>query len=398
MQVPPRTVGAMAVASSIPAGTDAVAAPPSAVLADEGAGLVLRLAGDWVIAHGAPGLAFVRARLAAASGVSRLRFDAALLGAWDSVLPSYLVQVRELAGAHGIAVDDGDLPEGAVRLVGLAVAVPAHRENRARADPSAVERLGVAVIGALAAAADVTSFVGEAAAAIGRLLRGRALMRGRDFWLAVQQAGAGALPIIGVISFLVGMIQAFVGGSQLALFGAQIFVANLVAIAMLREMGPLMAALIMAGRTGSAYAAELGTMQVNEEVDALRGLGISPVEFLVLPRLLALALMMPLLAIYANLFGVLGGAVVGVGILQISPVTYWEQSLQFLRPQDMLVGLAKAGVFGILVGAAGCLRGIRSGKDAASVGASTTSAVVSGIVVVIVADFMINVVCFALGV
>ena len=144
-------------------------------------------------------------------------------------------------------------------------------------------------------------------------------MRGRDFWLAVQQAGASALPIIGVISFLVGMIQAFVGGSQLALFGAQIFVANLVAIAMLREMGPLMAALIMAGRTGSAYAAELGTMQVNEEIDALRGMGISPVEFLVLPRLLALALMMPLLAVYANLFGVLGGAVVGVGVLGISP-------------------------------------------------------------------------------
>ena len=223
-------------------------------------------------------------------------------------------------------------------------------------------------------------------------------MRSRDFWLAVQQAGASALPIIGVISFLVGMIQAFVGGSQLALFGAQIFVANLVAIAMLREMGPLMASLIMAGRTGSAYAAELGTMQVNEEIDALRGMGISPVEFLVLPRLLALALMMPLLAIYANLFGVLGGAVVGLGVLGISPVTYWEQSLQFLRPQDFVVGLVKAAVFGILVGAAGCLRGIRSGRNAASVGASTTSAVVTGIVIVIVADFLINVVCFALGI
>jgi phospholipid/cholesterol/gamma-HCH transport system permease protein len=214
----------------------------------------------------------------------------------------------------------------------------------------------------------------------------------------VQQAGSSALPIIGVISFLVGMIQAFVGGSQLALFGAQIFVANLVAIAMLREMGPLMASLIMAGRTGSAYAAELGTMQVNEEIDALRGMGISPVEFLVLPRLLALALMMPLLAVYANLFGVLGGAVVGLGVLGISPVTYWEQSLEFLRPQDLAVGLVKAAVFGILVGAAGCLRGIRSGRNAASVGASTTSAVVTGIVIVIVADFLINVVCFALDI
>ena len=248
------------------------------------------------------------------------------------------------------------------------------------------------------AAGDATSFVGETATAISRLVRGRALMRSRDFWLAVEQAGVSALPIIGVISFLVGMIQAFVGGSQLALFGAQIFVANLVAIAMLREMGPLMAALIMAGRTGSAYAAELGTMQVNEEIDALRGMGISPVEFLVLPRLLALALMMPLLAVYANLFGVLGGAVVGVSVLGISPVTFWEQSLMFLRPQDMLVGVAKAAVFGVLVGAAGCLRGIRSGRNAASVGASTTSAVVTGIVVVIVADFAINVVCFVLGV
>ena len=394
MQVPAQAVWAMAGASSIPTRTDLA---PSAVLAEEGTGLVLRLAGDWTIGHGAPRLAPIRERLTA-TPARGLRFDATALGAWDSLLPSFLVQVRELAGAHGIALNHGDLPEGALRLVSLAVAVPAHREDRTGAGPPMVERLGLAVLRGSAAAADIVDFIGETTRALGRLLAGRALMRGRDFWLAVQQAGASALPIIGIISFLVGMIQAFVGGSQLALFGAQIFVANLVAIAMLREMGPLMASLIMAGRTGSAYAAELGTMQVNEEIDALRGLGISPVEFLVLPRLLALALMMPLLAIYANLFGVLGGAVVGVAVLGISPVSYWEQSLQFVRPQDMLVGIAKAAVFGILVGAAGCLRGIRSGKNAASVGAATTAAVVSGIVVVIFADFAINVICYALGI
>ena len=193
------------------------------------------------------------------------------------------------------------------------------------------------------------------------------------------------------------MIQAFVGGSQLALFGAQVFVANLVAIGMLREMGAMMAALIMAGRTGAAYAAELGTMQVNEEIDALRTLGISPMEFLVLPRLLAFTLMMPLLAVYANLAGILGGAAIGIGVLGIYPATYYEQSLQFVRLQDVGVGLAKAVVFGLLVAAAGCLRGIRSGRDAAAVGAATTSAVVSGIVAVIVADCLINVVCYALG-
>jgi phospholipid/cholesterol/gamma-HCH transport system permease protein len=398
MQVVRQMVDAMATASSNPAGSDGVATPASATLAGDGGELVLRLGGDWVIDHGPAPLAPVLERLQAATAGARLTFDASRLGDWDSLLPSFLVRVAATAGARDLVVDPAGLPAGAVRLVKLAMAVPAHREGAIGQRPDLLHRLGAAVNTGLAGAADATSFIGETAIALGRLVRGRALMRSRDFWLAVQQAGSSALPIIGVISFLVGMIQAFVGGSQLALFGAQIFVANLVAIAMLREMGPLMASLIMAGRTGSAYAAELGTMQVNEEIDALRGMGISPVEFLVLPRLLALALMMPLLAVYANLFGVLGGAVVGLGVLGISPVTYWEQSLQFLRPQDLAVGLLKAAVFGILVGAAGCLRGIRSGRNAASVGASTTSAVVTGIVIVIVADFLINVVCFALDI
>jgi phospholipid/cholesterol/gamma-HCH transport system permease protein len=391
-------VKAMATSNSSPASSEGRATTASATLVDDGGQLVLLLAGDWLIAHGPARLAPVLERLQTAKDGTRLTFEASRLGDWDSVLPSFLVRVATAAGARNLVVDTAGLPAGAVRLVKLATAVPALREGPAAKPPDLLDRLGAAVTGAADAAADATSFIGETAIALGRLVRGRALMRSRDFWLAVQQAGSSALPIIGVISFLVGMIQAFVGGSQLALFGAQIFVANLVAIAMLREMGPLMASLIMAGRTGSAYAAELGTMQVNEEIDALRGMGISPVEFLVLPRLLALALMMPLLAVYANLFGVLGGAVVGLGVLGISPITYYEQSLQFLRPQDLAVGLVKAAVFGVLVGAAGCLRGIRSGRNAASVGASTTSAVVTGIVVVIVADFLINVVCFALGV
>ena len=388
----------MSTSSSEPIPTGGAATAASATLVDDGGQLVLLLAGDWVIARGPAHLAPVVDRLQRATAGTRLTFETSRLGDWDSVLPSFLVRVAAAAGSRDLVVDDAGLPAGAVRLVKLAMAVPPHREAAPAAAPDLLHRLGSAVTGAVDAAADALTFVGETGIALGRLVRGRALMRSRDFWQAVQQAGASALPIIGVISFLVGMIQAFVGGSQLALFGAQIFVANLVAIAMLREMGPLMASLIMAGRTGSAYAAELGTMQVNEEIDALRGMGISPVEFLVLPRLLALALMMPLLAIYANLFGVLGGAVVGLGVLGISPITYWEQSLQFLRPQDLGVGLLKAAVFGVLVGAAGCLRGIRSGRNAASVGASTTSAVVTGIVVVIIADFFINVVCFALGI
>ena len=372
-------------------------APPSVALADGPDGLTLRIAGEWVIEHSPPSLEPVRERLRSGSAGGVLHFDARGLDQWDSVLPSILVRVQSLVREHGLELDLDGLPDGAVRLIKLATAVRDRGGVEPRGRSDFVSTLGTATIAFAATAADMAAFIGESCIAVWRLLRGRALMRGRDFWLAVQQAGVDAVPIITLISVLVGMIQAFVGGSQLALFGAQVFVANLVAIGMLREMGAMMAALIMAGRTGAAYAAELGTMQVNEEIDALRTLGISPMEFLVLPRLLAFTLMMPLLAVYANLAGILGGAAIGIGVLGITPTTYYEQSLQFVRLQDVGVGLVKAAVFGLLVAAAGCLRGIHSGRDAAAVGAATTSAVVSGIVAVIVADCVINVVCYALG-
>jgi phospholipid/cholesterol/gamma-HCH transport system permease protein len=359
--------------------------------------LVLILGGDWVMAHGAPDMTAARVQLAGVRGVTALRFDAVSLGRWDTILPSFLVRILRLAGEAGLEVDLAGLPEGAARLVRLATAVPERNGGGARTAHGFVERVGLAAIGFGRNAADLLAFVGETSVAGFQLARGRALVRSRDFWLAVQQAGVDALPIVTLISVLIGMIQAFVGGTQLAVFGAQIYVANLVAIGMAREMGAMMAAVIMAGRTGAAYAAELGTMQVNEEIDALRTLGISPIEFLVLPRLLALALMLPLLAIYANLFGMLGGAVVGVGLFDLSVTQYYQQSLQFIGLHDFAAGLIKAVVFGILVAATGCLQGIRSGRDAAAVGAATTAAVVSGIVAVIVADCALNVIYHAIG-
>jgi phospholipid/cholesterol/gamma-HCH transport system permease protein len=370
---------------------------PQATLADAGGELVLRLAGDWVIERGPPGLGEVRARLRAAQPGAAVRVEAAALGEWDSLLPSSLLQLADLARAQGLAWDAGDLPEGALRLIRLAEAVPENPQRTEAGRGGLLATLGARAVAFVEAAADMASFIGEVVLALGRLLRGKALMRRRDFLMAVQQAGVDALPIITLISVLVGMIQAFVGGSQLALFGAQVFVANLVAIGMLREMGPMMASLIMAGRTGAAYAAELGTMQVNEEIDALRTMGISPMDFLILPRLLAFTLMMPLLAVYANLAGILGGALIGIGVLGITPTTYYEQSLQFVRLQDVWIGLLKAVIFGLLVAAAGCMRGIRSGRNAAAVGSATTSAVVTGIVAVIVADSIINMVAYALG-
>ena len=169
-------------------------------------------------------------------------------------------------------------------------------------------------------------FIGEAVFALGAFLRGRARFRRVEFLMLLQECGAQALPIVTLICFLVGAILAFIGAVQLAMFGAQIYVANLVGMAMVLEMGAMMTAIIMAGRTGAAFAAQLGTMTVNEEIDALTTLGLSPMEFLVVPRMLALVTMMPLLTLYGDLLGILGGALIGVTVLEISPVEYFNQT------------------------------------------------------------------------
>jgi phospholipid/cholesterol/gamma-HCH transport system permease protein len=182
------------------------------------------------------------------------------------------------------------------------------------------------------------------------------------------------------------------------MFGAQIYVANLVGIAMVRVMGAVMTGIIMAGRTGAAFAAQLGTMQVNEELDALETLGISPMEFLVLPRMLALCIMMPLLCLYADLMGVLGGLIVGVGMLDISAVQYYKQTQAAIGLNNLVIGLFHSAVFGILVALSGCLRGIQCGRSASAVGQATTSAVVTGIVSIIVATAIITVMCNVVGI
>ena len=242
------------------------------------------------------------------------------------------------------------------------------------------------------------TFVGESVQAFGALLRGKARFRGTDLALVLQDVGPAALPIVTLISFLVGLILAFVGAVQLEQFGAQIYVANLVGLAMAREMGAMMAGIIMAGRTGAAFAAQLGTMQVNEEIDAFKTLGIQPMEFLVLPRMLALMLMMPLLTIYANIVGILGGAVVGVTMLDLGATQYFNQTQAALGTEDFAVGLFKGSVFGVLIAIAGCMRGMQSGRSSAAVGVAATSAVVTGIVFIIVTDGIFAVVFNALGI
>lgn len=241
-------------------------------------------------------------------------------------------------------------------------------------------------------------FIGEAFLAFGRLLVGRARFRRSELVLIIQECGAQALPIVSLISVLVGLILAFVGAVQLKMFGAQIYVANLVAIAMVREMGAMMTGIIMAGRTGAAFAAQLGTMQVNEEIDALKTMGLSPLEFLVLPRMLALILMMPLLVLYADLMGILGGVVVGIGMLDLSFSQYFEQTRAAITLTDLWLGVGKGVIFGVLVALAGCLRGMQCGRSASAVGDAATSAVVTAIVAIIVSDGLFAVITNVLGI
>ena len=230
------------------------------------------------------------------------------------------------------------------------------------------------------------AFIGEAAMSLFRFATGRARFRRSDMWLFIEQAGVDALPIVSLISLLQGLTMAFLGAAQLQMFGAQIYVANLIGMSMAAEVGAVMTAIIMAGRTGAAYAAQIGTMQVNQEIDALQTMGLEPMDFLVLPRMLALIAMMPLLYLYANLLGMFGGGVIAVLVLGITPEQFLNQLFAAVPLSVFVTGLIKSGVFGILVALSGCMQGINCGRSAAAVGEATTSAVVMAIVAIIVGD------------
>jgi len=241
-------------------------------------------------------------------------------------------------------------------------------------------------------------FTGELVLSFGRFLRGSATYLRSDLWQYIQEAGAQAFPIVSLISFLIGMIFAFVGVMQLNMFGAGIYTANLVAVAMVREMAPIMTAIIMAGRTGAAYAAQLGTMKVNEEIDALKTLGMQPIDFLVTPRVIALIVMMPLLTMYSSLMGILGGLAVGVVMLDISFVQYVAQTMDAVELNSLFGGLFKSIVYGSLVAMAGCQQGMSCGNSAMAVGQSTTKAVVMGIVLIVVSASVLTVIYINIGI
>jgi phospholipid/cholesterol/gamma-HCH transport system permease protein len=369
----------------------------NAVAISQAADIVsVTVAGDWSTTQRLPPLGPLQDRLNAAPAVRQVRIGSADLGKWDSALLTFLAMVDALCRDRGIGVDTSSLAQGPRKLIALANAIPA-RKQAERTPPSFLAQVGASTIAEGRSLLRAVTFLGESLIALANLLRGRARYRPTDLFLTIQECGAQALPIVSVISLLVGMIFAFVGAVQLKQFGADIYDANLVAVAMAREMGAVMTAIVLAGRTGAAFAAQIGAMQGNEEIDALVTLGISPVEFLVLPRMLSLILMTPLLCIYADFMGIFGGFIVGINTLNVTPTAYLLQTQAAVTLGEFGIGIVKASVFGALIAVTGCLRGIEAGRSAAAVGAAATSAVVSGILAVIVTDAISAVLLNILG-
>lgn len=361
--------------------------------------LVVRLAGEWKLGKSLPRADAVLETLRGQTGATRVVFDTEALAGWDSGLLTFLVRIIEYCRSAGVGIERQTLPAGVNRLLDLALAVPERKgARRTGAREGFFTRVGIAALKGWEEIKSSLRFTGEVFLAFLKMLVGKARFRRSDFVLVIQESGAQALAIVSLISFLVGLILAFVGAIQLRAFGAQIYVADLVGIAMTRDMGAIMTGIIMAGRTGASFAAQLGTMVVNEEIDSLETLGISPAEFLVLPRVLALVLMMPLLCLYADLMGILGGMVVGVSMLDIGPLEYYHQTAGAVRLGDVWIGVFMGGVFGIIVAHAGCMRGLQCGRSSSAVGSVTTAAVVNGIVSIIIATAVITVICDVLGI
>ena len=346
----------------------------------------IELSGTLLLDRGVPTFDSFKPLLLREQGLARATYQTSNLEDWDSAAISFLVQTSRALHGAGVTEDRSGLPSGLQRLIALAQAVPerAGARGELKREPF-LDRLGAAGIALWTGTTEYLSFIGQCGVATVRLMSGKARYRRDDFLMVMQACGASALGIVALISFMVGAILAFMGAVQLQQFGASIYVADLVAIGMVREMGAMMTAIIMSGRTGAAFAAQLGSMKVTQEIDALTTMGISPFEYLVLPRMMALILMMPLLSAFADAVGIMGGAAVGTGMLDVPLKSYYQETIAAISLTDLFGGLFKSSVYCALIAMAGCLYGFKSGSSSSAVGDAATSAVVSAIVMVVVA-------------
>ncbi len=344
----------------------------------------VEIQGDWLAEKARTNIAMLSRGLSC--DIKNLSFDCSKLGDFDSALICLLLRLHDKCRELGINVDLSGLPDGPRRLLELAVAVPEKPSDKSEKPSGLFYQMGNRTINMVGSFKDQLEFFGDMIIATGRLFIRKARFSTSDLMLQIQRAGPEALPIVGLISFLVGLILAFVSAIQLAKYATEIFVADLVGLAMVREMGAVMVAIVMAGRTGASYAAELGSMKINEEIAAFKTFGISPLEFLVLPRMIALILMFPLLTIFSDFIGMLGGFAIGWGMFDINYDAYMGRTIASLDLVQCATGVGKSLVFGVIVATVGCMKGITCGNSSAAVGMSTTSSVVTSITLIIVAD------------
>ena len=351
-------------------------------------------AGDWQLGQ-TPDVP----KFPATSHGNAITYDVSDVTSWDSSLPVFLLTLASEARDTEAKIDTDPLPEDLKHLLALALAVPEKDTGRDDIEKkSFVTRVGENTLDFLDTTKAAVTFFGQFLLSSLSLFRGKIPFRMREFYVLIQETGVGAVTIVGLVAVLTGLILAFVGSVQLKQFGAEVYVADLVGISMVREMGSLMTAIIMAGRSGAAFAAHIGSMKANEEIDALKTLGIEPHGYLVLPRVIALTLMMPLLALYAAFLGIIGGGVISNLTLGISWSQYIVEMQTVVNMTEISIGVGKAVVFAILVAMSGCFSGMRSGTDAAAVGRATTDAVVNAIVLIVIADSIFAVVFSLLGI
>lgn len=358
-----------------------------------GGSCIITLKGDWSINGMVPENELSQARSAVQNdSVRTLVLRAEGLGEWDGLLLGFVADLERAARQRRLAIEE-DLPESLKKLIRLAFAVERREgSEKVKQEDSFLVRLGGAALGIPERMHDFLVFLGDIALSVGRLIHGKAAMRKQDLIDAMYECSLRSFGIVAITNLLFGLILAFVGAVQLSNFGAQIYVAGLVGIGMLRVMGAVMVGIVMSGRIGASYAALIGTMQVNEEVDALETMGISPTDFLVLPRMLALIIMVPLLTIFADLMGMIGGFLVGITILDLAPMQYLHSTLNMVQFKHGLAGLVYATVYGIVIAVFGCYHGIQCKRSAQGVGQATTTAVVHSLVGIIVTTAIITVI------
>ena len=361
--------------------------------------LDIALKGSWRLQNGTPSTEAILSTISSSPQLKTISFSSSDLDGWDSALPVFLSSLIRHCHDRNLQVNTNGLPDGIRKLLDLAASSTETKDSsRQNRNESLLSQIGNTTIDIAAGIPNALHFLGESLKSIIRLITQKAQYNSADLLFIIQQVGPQALPIVSLISFLVGLILAYMGALQLERFGAQIYVADLVGIAMVREVGALMTAIIMAGRTGAAYAAEIGTMQVNEEIDAFKTLGISPIDYLVMPRLLALVVMIPLLSLYAGLVGIVAGIFVSVTVFDLSVYEYYQQTLRALSFTHFAVGMAKGTLYGVLIALSGCLRGMQCGRSAQAVGQATTSAVVTSIISIVVAASLTTIILQKLGI